>query len=174
MRRPPPFANARIYVATEGGLRYLNRTMADPTLLRVAAEFVRPGDTVGDVGGNMGLFDFAAGVAVGPTGHVLAVGPTPTWPVRLWRSAADNTRQASVDVLSAAVINELSVARSHIARRNRSTNYLAGFGSTMTGGERSTRLVPTATRGDRPYSPHTGDRRAPGRPAAGAGTRVMA
>jgi hypothetical protein len=33
----------------------------------------------------------------------------------------------------------------HIARRNRSTSHLAGFGSTMTGGTRSTRLVPTVT-----------------------------
>jgi FkbM family methyltransferase len=146
-RLPPPFASARIYVSTEGGLRYLARTMAkvDPALLRLAAEVVGPGDTVWDVGANMGLFSFAAAVAAGPTGHVLAVEADTDLAGQLCRSAADNTRHASVDVLPAAVSHELSVARFHIARRNRSTSYLAGFGSTMTGGVRSTRLVPTVT-----------------------------
>jgi hypothetical protein len=41
--------------------------------------------------------------------------------------------------------DDLSVARFHIARRNRATSHLAGFGSAMAGGVRSTRLVPTVT-----------------------------
>jgi hypothetical protein len=48
----------------------------DPALPGLAAEVVRPGDTVGDIGANLGLFSFAAAVAVGPAGHVLAVIPT--------------------------------------------------------------------------------------------------
>jgi FkbM family methyltransferase len=117
----------------------------DPALLRLAAEVVGPGDTVWDVGANMGLFSFAAAVAAGPTGHVLAVEADTDLVGQLRRSAAGNTRHASVDVLPAAVSDDLSVARFHIARRNRSTSHLAGFGSTMTGGVRSTRLVPTVT-----------------------------
>lgn len=147
-RLPPPFATARIYVSTEGGLRYLARTMAevDPALLRLAAEVVEPGDTVWDIGANMGLFSFAAAVAAGPAGRVLAVEPDTDLAGLLRRSAtAAGASQAPVEVLPAAVSNELSVARFHIARRNRATSHLAGFGSSMAGGVRSTQLVPTVT-----------------------------
>ena len=146
-RLPAPFAAARIYVSTEGGLRYLARAMSavDPTLLRLAAELVTPGDTVWDVGANMGLFSFAAAVAAGPTGRVLALEPDTDLAGLLRRSAEGSTGHAPVDVLPAAASAELSVARFHVARRNRSTSHLAGFGSAMAGGVRSTHLVPTVT-----------------------------
>jgi FkbM family methyltransferase len=63
----------------------------------------------------------------------------------LRRSAAANQAHAPVEVLPAAVAECLSVARFHIARRNRSTNYLDGFGTSQTGGVRVTELVPTVT-----------------------------
>jgi FkbM family methyltransferase len=146
-RLPPPFASARIYVSTEGGLRYLARAMAgvDPALLQLAAEVVQPGDTVWDIGANMGLFSFAAAVAAGPEGRVLAVEPDTELAGLLRRSAAEGAGRAPVEVLPAAVSDDLSVARFHVARRNRATSHLAGFGSAMAGGVRSTQLVPTVT-----------------------------
>ena len=56
-RLPAPFAAARIYASSEGGLRYLGRGMAwvDPALLRLAAETVGRGDTVWDIGANVAL-----------------------------------------------------------------------------------------------------------------------
>ena len=146
-RLPPPFDRARIYVSTEGGLRYLARTMAevDPTLLRLAAEVVQRGDIVWDIGANLGLFSFAAAVLAGPEGRVLAVEPDTDLAGLLRRSAARCAGHAPVEVLPAAVSDHQSVATFHIARRNRSTSHLAGFGSSMTGGIRSTRLVPTVT-----------------------------
>lgn len=149
-RLPPPFEGGRIYVSTEGGLRYLARTMAqvDPALLKLAAEVVRRGDTVWDVGANMGLFSFAAAVMAGPEGRVLAVEPDTDLVGLLRRSAAGAASAAGhapVEILPAAISDDLSVARFHIARRNRATSHLAGFGSAMAGGVRSTRLVPTVT-----------------------------
>jgi FkbM family methyltransferase len=146
-RLPPPFGGARIYVSTEGGLRYLAKTMAgvDPALLRLASELVRPGDSVWDVGANMGLFSFAAAVAAGPSGHVLAVEPDTDLAGLLRRSAAAATGHAPVEVLPAAVSDDQSVARFNIARRNRATSHLAGFGTDMAGGVRSSQLVPTVT-----------------------------
>lgn len=146
-RLPAPFEGARIYVSTEGGLRYLARPMsrADPALLRLAAEVVRPGDTVWDIGANMGLFSLAAAVTAGPQGQVLAVEPDTDLVGLLRRSAAGAKRHAPVEILPAAVFDTQSVARFRIARRNRATSHLAGFGSAMAGGVRSTRLVPTVT-----------------------------
>ena len=111
-RLPEPFAAARL-CSSEGGLRYLGRGMArvDPLLLRLAAEMVRPGDTVWDIGANLGLFSFAAAVAAGPTGTVLAVEPDTMLAGLLRRSAALNRGHAPVDVLPAAVSDDLSVAR---------------------------------------------------------------
>jgi FkbM family methyltransferase len=150
-RLPPPFHGARIYVSSEGGLRYIARRMArvDPALLRLAAEVVRPGDTVWDIGANLGLFSFAAAAMAGPRGHVLAVEPDTDLAGLLRRSAgrdaARSARHAPVEVLPVAVAGDLSVGRFHIARRNRATSHLTGFGTPMTGGVRSTRLVPTLT-----------------------------
>jgi FkbM family methyltransferase len=146
-RLPAPFAAVRIYVSSEGGLRYLGRGMAqvDAPLLRLAAETVRPGNNVWDIGANLGLFSFAAAVAAGPAGSVLAVEPDTTLAGLLRRSATLNRGHAPVDVLPAAVSDDLSVARFHIAKRNRSTNHLDGFGTSQTGGVRATELVPTFT-----------------------------
>jgi FkbM family methyltransferase len=146
-RLPSPFDAARIYVSSEGRLRYLGRSMArvDPPLLRLAAETVGLGDTVWDIGANLGLFSFAAAVAAGSTGRVLAVEPDIRMAGLLRRSTVLNVGHAPVDVLAAAVSDDLSVARFHLARRNRSTNHLDGFGTTQTGGVRATELVPTFT-----------------------------
>ncbi len=146
-RMPAPFRSARIYVSTEGGLRYLRPGMArvDPTLLGLAAEFVRPGAIVWDIGANVGLFSFAAAVCAGRSGRVLAVEPD-TWLVGLLRrSVRANRRHAHVEILPAAISDAAGVGRFHIARRSRSSSHLDGFGTTQTGGIRHTQLVPTVT-----------------------------
>ncbi len=146
-RLPPPFDAVRIYTSSEGGLRYLRPRMngVDSPLLRLTAEAVRPGDVVWDIGANVGLFSFAAAAAAGPSGHVLAIEPDAVLVRLLRRSATRKHGHAPVDVLPTAVADDLGVARFHIARRNRSTSHLDGFGTTQTGGIRHTELVPTVT-----------------------------
>jgi FkbM family methyltransferase len=144
---PDPFSRARIYASTEGGLRYLRPRAKgiDPILLGLAAELIGPGQTVWDIGANVGLFSFAAAAAAGPDGFVLAVEPDARLVSLLRRSAAANAGLAPVDVLGTAVADQVGVARFHVARRNRSTNHLDGYGYAGAGGTRSLEVVPTVT-----------------------------
>jgi FkbM family methyltransferase len=146
-RLPRPFDSGRIYASSEGGLRYLGPRMdrVDPVLLGLAQELIHPGDVVWDIGANLGLFSFAAAVAVGAGGYVLAVEPDIQLAALLQRSKAVNHGHASVEVVPVAVTDSLGVARFHVARRNRSTNHLDGFGTGQAGGVRNTHVVPTVT-----------------------------
>src|SRR2546421_503378 len=77
-RMPARFGGSRIYVSPEGGgLRFWRPGLeqCDPTLFRLVEEFVRPGDTVWDIGANMGLLTFAAAHVAGPKGRVVAIEP---------------------------------------------------------------------------------------------------
>jgi FkbM family methyltransferase len=117
----------------------------DPDLLRLASEIIQPGDVIWDIGANIGLFSFAAAAAAGPSGYVLALEPDTLLVGLLRRSALANHGLAPVEVLPAAVADEIGVARFHIARRNRATSHLDGFGTAQAGGVRTTELVPTVT-----------------------------
>jgi FkbM family methyltransferase len=117
----------------------------DPVLLRLAAEIVRPRTVVWDIGANLGLFSLAAAQMAGPDGHIVAIEPDAQIAGLLRRSAAANDNSAEISVFPAAVTDKPGVARFHVARRNRSTSYVDGFGTTQTGGVRMTTLVPTVT-----------------------------
>lgn len=83
-RLPKPFSDTRLYVSSEGGLRYLGPSLDKlaPDLLRLVSDYVRPGSVVWDIGANLGLFTFAAAATAGLGGSVLAVEPDP-WLVNL-------------------------------------------------------------------------------------------
>ncbi len=149
-RLPPPFEQTRIYVSSEGGLKYLRPRLAgvDPVLTDLVGEVVQPGSVVWDVGANVGLFTFAAASSATATGTVVAFEPD-TWLVEMLRRSArlagESDDRATVEVVPAAICDSVGVQRFHIASRSRATSHLAGFGGNQTGGTRSAQLVATFT-----------------------------
>ena len=140
-RLPRDLGGRRIYVTTEGGLRYLGPLhRVDPMLFDIVRRFVQPGAVVWDVGANVGLFTFAA---ASRAASVLAIEPDSTLVRLLRRSAAAHA--GAVQVLPVAISAQVGVERFVIAKRSRSTNYLSGYGTTQTGGVREVQIVPTVT-----------------------------
>lgn len=107
-RLPSRWGSGILYVSPEsGGLKYWKRNLLahDPALFLAVEQFVRPGDSVWDVGANVGLFTFAAAYRTGNTGTVLAIEPDLDNANLLLRSRRVMDRQtyAAVEILAAAV-----------------------------------------------------------------------
>jgi FkbM family methyltransferase len=109
-----------------------------------AAEFVRAGDVVWDIGANVGLFTFAAAHMAGPTGRVIAIEADGFLADLIRRSHRSFGSQTELEVICAAISDSCGIATFDIASRGRSTNHLHSLeGSTQTGGTRHSVTVAT-------------------------------
>lgn len=144
-RLPAEFGGRTLYVSPEGGgLRYWKPRLdtIDPMLLHTVREFVKPGHTVWDIGGNLGFFAFPA--AVRAKGGRVAVFEPDIFLCHLLRKSTEANPDLPIDIFPLAVSNRDGVAQFNIAERARSTNFLEeASGTTQTGGVRSTLSVPT-------------------------------
>jgi FkbM family methyltransferase len=137
-----------MYLTPEAGLRYLlpgRALKTDENLFKNAAETVKPGSVVWDVGANMGLFSFAAAGLAGADGRVYAFEPDTVMVRLLRRSARLNPQAAPVEVIPCAVADDVSLARFHIAQRSRTSNALEGYGLSQSGGVREVETVLTVS-----------------------------
>jgi FkbM family methyltransferase len=147
-RLPEIYGGCRFYVTPESGLRYWipNRAIkADEALLRSAAETVKPGSRVWDVGANMGLFSFAAAGLAGTLGRVYAFEPDAVMARLVRRSARLNPQAAPVEVIPCAIAQDLGLAHFEIAQRSRASNALEGFQLSQGGGVRELETVLTVS-----------------------------
>lgn len=150
-RLPAHFGSLRLRVSPGASLIYyrgLRRPNFDD-LYDFAEHHVQPGHTVWDVGGNMGVFSFAAAARAGTSGRVLCLEPD-HWSVRLLRQSCryNLNRAAPVDVLSTAVSDEPGLVWLNIPERGRAATHLAiagGAGEAMTGAVRECHLTPAVS-----------------------------
>jgi FkbM family methyltransferase len=143
-RLPSSVGGARLLVTPECGLSYWFGAAHDKALLRNAAELVRPGAVVWDVGANQGIFAFAAAGRAGPDGYVYAFEPD-TFLISLLRRSA-KMNPAPVEVIPCGVSDRLGLAQLRIAERARSANSLTGMeSSSQMGGVRESITVMTVT-----------------------------
>lgn len=97
------------------GLRVLMTGAFEAAELDFIASTVSEGETVIDVGANVGLFSIALAIAVGRSGKVTAIEPLPSNVHRL-KNNVDLNRLDNVNVIQAAAGSEAGVAKLHLAR----------------------------------------------------------
>jgi FkbM family methyltransferase len=146
---PKEFGSQTLFVTPDSALAYwrLDLSKVDPLLLRLAAELVRPGMTVWDIGANNGLFSFVAAFKVGAGARVVAVEPDPVLAALLRRSSRVRTgERADVAVVNAAVTEGTSVVEFTVAARGRAASHLSDLdGTSQSGGPRERLHVPSVT-----------------------------
>ncbi len=100
---PKDLNSAPIYVSPDASLsQWSPRLQSD--LFDLAREFVHPGDTIWDIGANVGLFTIAAAQRAGPTGNVLAIEPDIWLAALLQRTAAaQRPNAAPIQIMQVAV-----------------------------------------------------------------------
>jgi FkbM family methyltransferase len=139
-RLPAAHGGHALYVSPDASLRFWRRDLAtaDPLLLALCSELVTPGAHVWDIGANVGLFSTAAAFRVGRGGSVLAVEADPWLASLLVRSVANlPTEHGRVEVLNAAVTDQVGGAEFSIANRARAASHLTAVrGSSQAGGSR--------------------------------------
>ena len=139
-------------VSPDAALKYLKPgdSAFSTDLLNFAREFVLPGNTVWDIGANVGVFTFSAAARTGPEGQVLAI-EADRWLAGLLDRANHLNQPAGlqVQILAAAISNRAGYARLHVAERGRASNWIDSASQrTTAGGTRKTNLVPTITLDD--------------------------
>ena len=141
-RLPKDFNSAPIYVSPDASLRHWNPRL-DSDLFDLARQFVHPGDTIWDIGANVGLFTIAAAHKASHSGSVIAIEPDLWLAGLLQRSVTlQPPTAAPIHILPVAVANASGIGTLHIANRNRNSNHLASIAEhSQAGGTRETYQV---------------------------------
>jgi FkbM family methyltransferase len=139
---PRDLNSARIYVSPDASLSlWAPRLQSD--LFNLARQFVHPGDTIWDVGANVGLFTVAAAQKAGSRGSVIAIEPD-IWLAALLNrtAAAQHPTAAPIHIMPVAVSRSIGIETLHIANRNRASNHLSSVPEhSQAGGTRETHQV---------------------------------
>jgi len=143
---PKDLGSVPLYVSPDASLQ-LWKPRLKSDLFDLARKFIAPGDTVWDIGANVGLFMAAAAHMAGPKGDVFAIEPD-IWLVGLLQRtvAVQPPTSAPIQVLPVAVSENSGIATLLIANRGRASNHLDTVPEhSQTGGTRQAVQVPVIT-----------------------------
>jgi len=122
---PRDLDSTRIYVSPDASLNHWNPRLHSD-LFDLARQFVQPGDTVWDIGANVGLFTIAAAQKAGSHGSIVAIEPDIWLAALLQRSVAvQRPTSAPIHIMPVAVTDTTGIGTLHIAKRNRASNHLS-------------------------------------------------
>jgi FkbM family methyltransferase len=143
---PKDLGSVPLYVSPDASLQLWKLNLKSD-LFDLARKFVHKGDTVWDIGANVGLFMTAAAHMAGPKGNVFAIEPD-VWLVSLLQRtvAIQPSASAPIQVLPVAVAESSGIATLLIANRGRASNHLSTIPEhSQTGGTRQSVQVPVIT-----------------------------
>lgn len=151
-RLPPKFRRVSMYVTPEASLCYWKAFFGKnwDDLFRFAEEYVHPGDTVFDVGANLGVFSICAAIQAGPKGKVIAIEPDPVTSSIIQKTKKINPGILdNLLVISAGISSRQGFSDLNIPERARACSHLAeaggGAGIELMGAIRSKIRVPLTT-----------------------------
>lgn len=145
---PAEFGKERILVTSRSDIRLLapglKRTAGD--LFRVVNNYVSEGDTVWDLGSNLGILTFCSAVRVGIKGHVYSLEADPRYADIQTRTLRTFTKRAGqISILCAAVADKPGVLDLVIPRKGHSRNHLAVVPGNCSGEAEMTKQVLSVT-----------------------------
>jgi FkbM family methyltransferase len=143
---PRDLGSAPIHVSPDASLHHWKPRLRSD-LFDLARQFVHPGDTIWDIGANVGLFAIAAAQKAGPQGSIVAIEPDIWLASLMQRSAAlQRPTAAPIHIMPIAVSHTTGIATLHIANRNRASNHLSSVPEhSQAGGTRETLQVLSIT-----------------------------
>jgi FkbM family methyltransferase len=97
---------------------------AEPEIVQFFVEHVRPGDTVFDLGANVGYFTLIAAALAGPTGKIVAYEPIPANVEALRRNVQIN-KLTNVEVVAAAVWDSEGTRRINVDSSDQKATLMA-------------------------------------------------
>lgn len=141
---PADAGGGKIYMSDAGGLGALLKPMSkqDPVLINAAKFMVKPGNTIWDIGGNLGIFSAVSSYLSTSKGSVYTFEPDVEI-IKLLRKTAQqqSPQNAAMNIVPSAVAKTTGLRQFHIAARARASNSFADYGNTQQGGVLETQTV---------------------------------
>jgi FkbM family methyltransferase len=146
---PRDFGSQKIHVTTRSDIRLLKPGFQESSgdLFTVVRNYVKPGDTVWDIGSNLGILTFASAMQVGPKGKVYSLEADPRYADLQSRTLRDITsdQAGKVSILCAAVANQAGILDLVIPKKGHARNHLSIVGGICAGEAAMTKQVLSVT-----------------------------